>query len=420
MKIIFLPPFSLQRSADKEEDIRRNLEGLAQIFENYIRRSPAEYLWFYKIWKYSGQRNILLLSDGKAGHLLQAKTAASLACSVLKEKGIDAKVDTVEVKYKNKFAQRALTFSSLLAGKHHCQGCLWCLRKFLTPDCYRQLAAKRYELVISCGSSLAPVNYVLSRENLARSIVLMRPSVLGLRRFDLVLIPWHDQPVRQWFGFPYSQSHRPPRRKNVAVIRGALNPVNEDYLENQAQELRPYAKIETDLAVGVFIGGNNKNFRLGSALMQDVVRQLKDFAQKENAELLVTTSRRTPAPVEALLKQEFGGYPRCKLLVIANEKNMPFVSGGILGLSNMIITSPESISMISEAVNSRKPVLVFTATGIGRKHRRFLNRLAAEKKIFLCRADALSRMLGDIQLQKPQMSGLGDDLIVREALKRIL
>jgi|GEM_PF-117319 len=434
MKLIFFPPFELQRSADKEEDIRQNLERLSAIFEGCIRAHPAEYLWFYKIWKYSGQRNILLLSDTKAGHLLQAKTAAALACGALEEKGINVGLDTVEVKFKNKFAERAMVFSSLFAGKYHCQGCLWCLKAFLTPDSYRLLLAKKYDLVISCGSSLAPVNYVISRDSLARSIVVMRPSILAFRRFDLVIMPRHDQPARQWFGFPYkpegnglssdrqshSQSHRPPQRKNVVVTEGALNPVAEDYLKSQARSLKPMRKTEGGLVLGVLIGGDNKGFRLERDLMQGVIRQLKEFSQSNNAELLVTTSRRTPPPVEALVRQEFADYPRCKLLIIANEKNMPFVAGGIMGLSSVIVTSPESISMISEAANSKRPVLVFDAPKIGAKHRRFISRLAANKNIFLCGVSDLHKTLGEVWLQKPEMSGLNDSLRVKEAIERIL
>ena len=53
------------------------------------------------------------------------------------------------------------------------------------------------------------------------------------------------------------------------------------------------------------------------------VRNIKKAVESLNGELLVTTSRRTSSAVDDLLKREFSDYPRCRLLVIANEKNFP-------------------------------------------------------------------------------------------------
>ncbi|MDP3732891.1 MAG: ELM1/GtrOC1 family putative glycosyltransferase, partial [Candidatus Omnitrophota bacterium] len=107
-----------------------------------------------------------------------------------------------------RFSRLALTFSSCLAGKYHCQGCLWCLRRFLKEDIYRALINTKPDIVISAGASVAPVNYVISRENLAKSITIMRPSILNTKRFNLVVMSRHDRPEGR--GLPSDKQSQKP------------------------------------------------------------------------------------------------------------------------------------------------------------------------------------------------------------------
>lgn len=408
LKVVIGPAFEIKKTGDLERDIRSNLQELVYIFERYILKYPKEYLWSYKIWKYTKEKNTLILNDGKIGHLRQAQAAAKIIDGCLKDKGITSNIETVEVRFKNKFSRYALTFGSCLAGKYYCQGCLWCLRTFLKEDNYKRLISIKPDIVISCGSALAPLNFVLSRENLARSIVIMRPSILSTQRFDLVIMPRHD---------------RPPRRKNVVATEGALNLINEQYLKEQSERL---AKAITDkgqkpsLCVGLLIGGDTKNFSLGKDTMSEVIKGIKSAAERLDADILVTTSRRTPLEVEYLTKEEFRDCSRCKLLVIANEKNIPEAMAGILALSQIIVTSGESISMISEAVNSKKYVLVFNLPGLRKRHRRFLWYFTKNKYIYLTEINSLSKAIEDIWLNRPPIHALKDNLLVSDAIKRIL
>ncbi|MFH1269459.1 MAG: ELM1/GtrOC1 family putative glycosyltransferase [Candidatus Omnitrophota bacterium] len=406
VKLFIEPPLEIRKTGDLEKDIHDNLQVLVNVFEKYILRYPREYLWSYKIWKYTRERNILILSDSKAGHLRQSEGIAGIARESLQEKGISANVNTVEIKFRDKFSRAALAASCLLAGKYGCQGCLWCLKRFLKDDVYKALISIKPDIVISCGTSVAPVNYVISRENLAKSIVLMRPSLLSTKRFDLAVMSRHD---------------RPPKGENVVAIEGALNLINDDYLKKAGESLKACGvKTTKEPVVGVLIGGDAKSFHLGKDLAQEVSRQIKAGAEKLDAELLITTSRRTLPAAESLLKEEFLNDPRCRLLIIANEKNIPDAVGGILNMSGIVIISPESISMISEAVNSGKYVLVFDSPKLSRKHRRFLRYFAENKYVYLVEPHDLSGKIEEIWLKRPAMHNLRDNLLVREAIKKIL
>lgn len=399
------PPFEIKKTGDLEKDVTYNLEALTRTYEKYIFKYPREYFWSYRIWKYTTEKNILIISDGKTGHLRQAEALARLVEDYLKEKGISSNINIVEIKFKNKFSRSALTISSIFSGKYSCQGCQWCLRSFLEDGVYRQLSAIKPDIVISCGSSVAPVNYIISKENVAKSITIMRPSFLSTNRFDLVVMSRHDLP---------------PGRKNVVAIEGALNLINADYLKEQADNLTNRVSLNKKAALGVLIGGDSKDFHLSESLIKELSVQLKNSVKELDAELLLTTSRRTPLAAEHLLKEEFADHPRCKLLVIANEKNIPQAVGGILALSKIIIVSPESISMISEAVNSGKYVVVIDSPDISRKHRRFLDLFAENKYIYPVKPADLSEKIKEIWRQEPQISYLKDNLVVSDAIKRIL
>jgi mitochondrial fission protein ELM1 len=405
IKVFIDSPIEIKRTGNLEKDINDNLQAVVRVFEKYISKYPREYLWSYKIWKYTKEQNILIISDGKTGHLRQSEAIAGILKGCLKAQGISANINTIEIKFKNRFSRFGLTFSSCLAGKYHCQGCLWCLKTFLGDDVYSSLISIKPDIVITCGASVAPINYIISRENLAKSITIMRPSILNTKRFNLVVMSRHD---------------RPPRRKNVTVIEGALNLINEDYLKGQGERIKSHLKINKELVLGVLVGGDTKFFHLSKDLMQEIARQIKLSLEKLDAELLITTSRRTSGAVESLLKEEFLNYHRCKLLIIANEKNIPEAVDGILASSKIIITSPESISMISEAVNSNKYVLVFDSPNLSKKHRRFLNYFAKNKYIYLVNAYDLAGKIEEIWLNRPKVHTLGDELLVREAIKKIL
>ncbi len=406
-KVIVNPPLEINKTGDLEKDTRDNLQKLVGIFERHILAYPHEYLWTYKIWKYSRQRNILILSDGKTGHLRQSQAVAENVAGYLKDKGINSSVTAIEVKYKNKLVRHALAVCATFAGKYACFGCFCCLKNFLKKDSYELLIKNSADIIISCGASTAAVNYILSKNNQSKSIVIMRPSILSLKKFDLVVMPRHDNP---------------PGKNNVAVTDGALNLINDEYLKEQSYKLTSVLRSSSFVPrfyIGFLIGGDTKDFKLSKGLLKDIIGRLKSFAEKESAAILVTTSRRTPAAIEQLIVDEFGGYPRCKLLVIANKENLPFAVGGILGLAKITIVSPESISMVSEAASSGRHIIVFKSE-VSHRHKDFLTYLARKQYIHLVGALELAAALNKIQVEAPRINTLQDKSVVRQALAGIM
>ena len=427
-KLILDQVYTVTRSAFPENDLRNNLQRLVNIYEKYLRQYPHEYLWTYKIWKYGKTRDILILSDTKIGHLRQSESVAKIINQQLTSRGIKTNLFIQELKFRSDLARFIFSWLVIFSGKYQCQGCLRCLRHVLTQESWQGLMSFKPDIIISAGSSISAVNYLLARENQAKSVVLMRPANLSLKKFDLVIIPEHDRPGGRGL-LSSKQSHRPGGRgllsskKNVVVTAGALNLIDADYLKEKSVGLKHAGLLKGDLlplSIGVLIGGNSKKFSIGREAIRELCGQIKKIAQELNADILFSTSRRTPLEVVGAIKNELNNYPRCKLLVIANEKNHPDAVGGILGLSSIIISSPESISMISEAVCAEKYVVVFKASGLSKKHQRFLNNYQLKEYIYQKEISGLAGLIKEIWQNKPRANFPLDNLKVAEALNKIL
>ena len=111
--------------------------------------------------------------------------------------------------------------------------------------------------------------------------------------------------------------------------------------------------------------------------------------------------------------------------MIANEENRSHVVAGILGLSDLIIVTGESISMVSEAVASGKPVLVIQPwenIKLKAKIERFLDKM--EKNQWIVRSvpenigKNIQRYVGSAD-QSVRLGNLKDKDVLTEAVKRV-
>jgi len=408
IRIILEPPFELQRTGDFKEDVFVNLQALVRIFEKHIRTYPQEYLWSYKIWKYSRQKRILVLTDSKTGHRRQTEALVSVTTEYLAEKGMGAQSATVEVKFKNRLSVLRCASRAWFCGRYACLGKLEGLKGLLSEDTYRTIVSQKPDIVISCGSSVAPLALIVSRENLSTSMVVMRPSLVSSREFDLCVIPGHD---------------RAQPGKNTAVTFGALNLMTPAYLKRAASLLPDAPQAQNGFngpVVGLLLGGESRDFSFSEADCAELIAQLKGFLEEVDGRILVTTSRRTSSAVEQKIKESFGTYPRCRLLVIPNEKHVSHSAGTILAHSTFAVVTPESISMLSEAASSVPYVLTFRPKRLGRKHTLFLRRMQEANFLRIREIPDLGKELKDLWQRRPPVSRLDDRSLVKQALRRIL
>jgi len=422
-RLMISKPFDLADTGDASKDLMTNLARVIAVMENYIKQSPAEYMWFYKIWKYSKEAVVKIVTDGKAGHLRQAEAIASLLKAALAERGVTAKLPIVKVNFKNRMLSRVCSVFSVPANMLHSRGRQWLLRLCLTEDSYLQMMSIKPDFIISCGSAVAPINFLLSQEYDAKNIVILKPGILSFQRFDLVALPRHDVKKKRW---PLGPQGWPA---NVVVTHGAPNLITQQYLTEQTSALLKHfshLKSGDNFKIGVLLGGDTQGFILSEQRVRILVHQLMETAEETHADILLTTSRRTSSRVENLIMRELKKYPRCKFLVIANRENVPEAVGGILGLSDVVVVSGDSISMISEAASAGKKVAAFYVeerSGVPfeqTKHGQFLERLTTEGYILCADVKHMKDSLYKLIKNKVQTKKLDDNAIVLEALRKII
>ncbi|MEE8359304.1 MAG: ELM1/GtrOC1 family putative glycosyltransferase, partial [Candidatus Omnitrophota bacterium] len=202
----------------------------------------------------------------------------------------------------------------------------------------------------------------LTKENNAKNVVLMKPGFGCVGKFDIAIIPEHD---------------RPRDRRNVVITEGSCNSINDEAMKDGSRRIKDVVKLSEKRKIGVLLGGDTPQQKLTNKMAEDIVEQLVRSLEDNDMELFLTTSRRTPKGVEDILKKRLTSQPRCKLLLIANERDIENAVGGILDLSDIVVVSGESVSMISEAASSGKRVLVFEPEMIGSrtKHDYALDRM---------------------------------------------
>jgi len=320
----------------KGKDDREVLTELNQIYERLLEKYPWEYYWYYKRFKRKINRDILVLSDGKPGHLKQAKALLS----ILSEEGLQMRSKIIEVKYKNWFGRIFADIAAFFSGKH-CLGCGFCLANLVDKRTWNELNSTYADIIISAGSFIAPVNKLFSSYLGAKSITILRPNI-PLRKFDLAVIPEHDR----------------IQADSAVMIKGAL--FYPDNFQEKIKNCEDFFKLSKDKKISFFLGGPISEKEEFIENVKLFIPKLKEFSIKGGYKILISTSRRTPREVEDYLEKEVTGFECLEALVIANKTNYDFVFEGFGGLADVVFVSSESISMVSEIASLQKPcVCVF-------------------------------------------------------------
>jgi mitochondrial fission protein ELM1 len=219
------------------------------------------------------------------------------------------------------------------------------------------------DLVVSCGRRAAKAAIAVKRASGGRTLAVHIQNPLApLGEFDLVIAMRHD-------GIDGPA---------VMQIDTALHDVTPQLLAAAADDWRArFAALPRPLT-GVLLGGSTRRHPFGADQARDLAGRLE--ALRAEGGLAITPSRRTPEDVKAILREAFAGDGGVYLWDEAGDN--PY--RGILALSDRIVATGDSVSMVSEAVASGHPVAVFDIGG-GRRHARFIDNLV--ERALVSRAD---------------------------------
>jgi mitochondrial fission protein ELM1 len=357
---------------------------------------------------------ILIVSDGKPGHFNQSLgVVAQLP---------EAEFDQFEVKFKSKFRDNLIRLIfTLFGGLRLPKYLLRSLFRFALTDSVCQKALeyenKGYEVVISTGSSVAVINLILSRLNGAKSAVCTRPSPVGIRLFDLAILPKH-----QW---SKHNKHNPKDTKKVVRTLGVPNRISPESMAKLREDVQAEFKLSDKLRLGVLVGGDEPHYSISLETAKRLVDSLLKVSDLMNAEIALTTSRRTPTEVEKLIELTLSKQQRCALLAIAGGtiavSNPVSV---ILAISDIVIVTEDSFSMVCEAASSGKKVIIVEVDR--KKHLPHPAResayvsLSEKLGITRCKIEELEGWVPKLMADKAPQKALEDAKIAADAIRKLL
>ncbi|CAN6719625.1 unnamed protein product [Malus baccata var. baccata] len=233
-------------------------------------------------------------------------------------------------------------------------------------------------LVVASGRDTIPVSRAIKQlapENVF--LVQIQHPRSHVDRFDLVIAPRHDyypltphaQKQIPWFLRRWITPREPPG-KNVFLTVGALHQADFAALKSAASvwhaELTPLPK---PLLV-VNIGGPSRNCSYDADLVKHLVAMLQNVLWSCGS-VRISFSRRTPEQVSRVLRKEFSTNP--KVYIWDGEGRNPHM--GHLACADAFVITADSVSMLSEACSTGKPVYVIGAEHCTWKFADFQNSL---------------------------------------------
>ncbi len=211
-----------------------------------------------------------------------------------------------------------------------------------------QLEAPWPDLIISAGMRNEPVcRWIRNQSGGKTRIVHLGRPWADPEQFDLVIT---------------TPQYRLPLRPNVLQNTLPLHRINGQLLRDAREQWTERLKDLPKPLVAVIVGGNSGPYTLGLNAARRLARQAGELAKAKGGSLLITTSARTHPSVSHYLKS-ITGTPMAFYQWQANDSNNPYL--GYLAMADELIVTADSVSMLSEACATGKPVHMFDL-GIGK------------------------------------------------------
>ena len=290
-----------------------------------------------------GSITVVILSDNKPGHYKQSLGIV--------EQLPECRTEWLELQFRRKWRDNLLrVFICIFGGTPLPMPLIHALLRWsLTSDVYNALAQLQVaDVILSTGSSVAAVNLLLGRILGAKTVTCRRPSPIGTRHFDLAILP-----MLSWGG--------KRNRDNVCKTVGVPNPISPDTLNVEQKRLRQERNLPDCPRIGVLLGGTDRHETITTVDAEQLLKICEILVAEIDAQILVTTSRRTPPDVTAHLASTLTHADWCPLFITPDTSSAladPYQA--ILALSDLLVVTADSFSMVCEAASSGRKVILLT------------------------------------------------------------
>ncbi|MDB2682746.1 mitochondrial fission ELM1 family protein [Alphaproteobacteria bacterium] len=192
------------------------------------------------------------------------------------------------------------------------------------------------DLVIAAGrKSIAVSRYIKKRSQGKTFTAQIQNPKTSLGEFNLIAAPFHDQ----------------LQGDNVITTTAAPNRITPEVLAHAKTDFPEFMSLNSP-RIAVLIGGNSSTHTLTKAVMQDLINKL----QALDARLMITTSRRTGEKNTQLLQNA-----NLDAYIWDGTGENPYFA--MLANADAIIVTNDSVSMLSDAGTTGKPVYIVELEG---------------------------------------------------------
>ena len=207
----------------------------------------------------------------------------------------------------------------------------------ISQSVYKRIDTSEFDVIISCGrKSVIPSIHL--KKNSKKKIInihIQDPKV-NFNHFDFIVAPEHDSIEGQ----------------NVISTKGAIHYLTDYEIIKNKDYLNSFIKKDQREICSLILGGPTKYYDFSSENMKNIFFILNSLLKKNDFQLVVIPSMRTPKYSIQLAKEYFGENHT----IIENVDKKAYLSA--LSLSQIIVVTCDSSSMISEAALTGKPIYV--------------------------------------------------------------
>ena len=208
----------------------------------------------------------------------------------------------------------------------------------LTPisgSVYKKLDHSNFDVIISCGrKSVIPSIHLKNISNKKVFNIHIQNPKVNLSHFDFIVAPEHDL----------------INGENVISTKGAIHYLTEDEINENKDYLNSFIKKDERKVWALIMGGPTKHYDYSNKNIKHIFSTLNDLNKKNNFQLVVIPSMRTPENIIQYAKEYFGETHT----IIETVDKKAYLSA--LAISEQIVVTCDSSSMISEAALTGKPI----------------------------------------------------------------
>ncbi len=210
----------------------------------------------------------------------------------------------------------------------------------LTPiseSVYKKINHDDFDVIISCGrkSVIPSIHLKNTAKKKVFNIHIQDPKV-ELNHFDFIVAPEHDGIEGQ----------------NVISTKGAIHYLTENEINENKDYLNSFIKKDERKIWALIMGGPTKYYDYSTKNMKHIFTALYKLLKKHDFQLVVIPSMRTPINTIHYAKEFFGENHT----IIMDVDKKAYLSA--LAISENIVVTCDSSSMISEAALTGKPIYI--------------------------------------------------------------